>query len=562
MTGPAALERLRHGLAAHRAGRIDTATLLRVVTPDDLALLVDPPLALAPDEGLPATVLSRGSGSGRLVDAASWRASSDTDQDVASAGGVSGAPTKESSELVVLLCDRLDVGLLRHAHRFAAVVTVTEDATAHAVILARSAGLPLVQVAPGLAAGLRRESLGRQVAVDALHGALHVLRDGDRPGVGGAGHPPECDELLDVARRHTGLHVFANADTGREIGRARDRHATGFEPRLEHMLVAGDALLTVRAALFGAGPDRVHHLDRLESLVDESVVLAFNAAHGLPVYVRLLDPPSHEFAPAADDESGWAELAAHLGEPVDTVRARCAAAAETNPMLGLRGARLLLRDPELCRAQLRAFRKAAASTGATAHVTLPMVSSPEEVVALAAAVREVFAGHETGVRIGAMVETPRAALLAGYIAPHVDYLSFGTNDLTAQVFGLSRGDTVARVLQPYLEAGWYPHDPFVQLDPAVAELVRVCVDRARAANPAITFTVCGEQAGHDTAVALAAEIGIDAVAVGIADVPRLLLAAAVATTSGAHVGERVGERVGGRVDEDVVGEADPEERSA
>lgn len=476
-------------------------SLLRLDEPAIQAMTAD--RVAVDDPGMAAEVLSAGCASGRLAAMGLMpREFAEDGSDVAAG--------------LVLVSPRLSASLLGDCEGVSAIVTEREDPSSHAVIIARSRGIPVLRVDAESMLRLRSRH-GDLVTVDGTWGRI---LDGIHP-ILAVDQDQDVSDLVLYAAKAAPLAVYANADQPGEVGAGRSLHARGFEPRLEHALVARDALPKLRAALFAAPELRRPHLEALQVAIEDVVRETYTAARGLPVFMRLLDPPSHEFAPRTEEELD--HLAAVIGATIEDVRPRTASAREDNPMVGFRGARLLLADPDLCTAQLRAIRAAAHETGAAPHVTIPMVTSELEVLRLRALIADVF-GDEL-VRVGAMIETPRAALIADRIAPHVDYMSFGTNDLSAMTFGLSRGDAYERFLQDYLEEGIYEVDPFAQLDAAVMELIRICVTRARSTAPNMLFTICGEQAGDPRTIDLALELGLDAVAVPIAGIARSTLIA-------------------------------------
>jgi pyruvate,orthophosphate dikinase len=262
----------------------------------------------------------------------------------------------------------------------------------------------------------------------------------------------------------------------------------------------------------------------------------------LPITIRLLDPPLHEFLPHAEAE--MAEVAAALGTDVAAMRRRAAELAEANPMLGLRGCRLGIAFPEIYEMQARAIFEAAIAVARESglapipEIEIPLVGIRKELEITRAQVermaRAVFA--ETGTTIeytvGTMIELPRAALTAGSIAEVSDFFSFGTNDLTQTTFGLSRDDA-GKFLPSYVEQGILPKDPFVSLDvEGVGALMRLCVERGRATKPNLTIGICGEHGGDPASIALCEEIGLDYVSCSPYRVPVARLAAAQAALHG------------------------------
>jgi pyruvate,orthophosphate dikinase len=267
----------------------------------------------------------------------------------------------------------------------------------------------------------------------------------------------------------------------------------------------------------------------------------FEIMAGLPVTIRLLDPPLHEFLPQADHEIE--EVAEQMNANPDTLRARVAELKEFNPMLGHRGVRLLISYPEIAEMQARAIFEAATDVARrTGKAPIPEVMVPlvatrteldrvkERVVAVAEEVAK-----ETGVAIaysvGTMIELPRAALLAGEIAQSAEFFSFGTNDLTQTTFGISRDDA-ARFIGEYTAKGVFKSDPFISLDiEGVGELVRIGTERGRRARPGLKAGICGEHGGDPASIAFCEKINLDYVSCSPFRVPIARLAAAQASLS-------------------------------
>ncbi|GAN88579.1 putative PEP-binding protein [Komagataeibacter intermedius] len=259
---------------------------------------------------------------------------------------------------------------------------------------------------------------------------------------------------------------------------------------------------------------------------------------GLPVTVRLLDPPLHEFLPHAEAE--MAEVANALGKSVDDVRARCAALAETNPMLGHRGCRLGLTSPEIYAMQVRALIQAAVMVEKELgkpirpEIMIPLVATQAELATTRRAAEDEIArvlkeeGTNLNYYIGTMIELPRAALQADKIAEYADFFSFGTNDLTQTAFGLSRDDA-GSFLPYYVDHGLLPRDPFVSIDrDGVGALVRLGVERGRQTCPDLKLGICGEHGGDPDSIAFFDEVGLDYVSCSPFRVPVARLAAAQA----------------------------------
>jgi len=279
----------------------------------------------------------------------------------------------------------------------------------------------------------------------------------------------------------------------------------------------------------------------LEKLLPEQrsdFIELFEVMAGLPVTIRLLDPPLHEFLPHEEEE--FAEVAAAAGVEVDYLKRRAAELHEFNPMLGHRGCRLGVTYPEIYEMQARAIFEAAVAVAEKSgdapipEVMIPLVATRRELELMKnvvdQAAKAVFAdkGREISYFVGTMIELPRAALKAGEIAEVGQFFSFGTNDLTQTALGVSRDDA-ARFLGIYVDQGIYPKDPFVSLDvEGVGELIRIAAERGRATRPDIKLGICGEHGGDPASIAFCEEVGLDYVSASPYRVPIARLAAAQA----------------------------------
>ncbi|HMD47260.1 MAG TPA: putative PEP-binding protein, partial [Acidimicrobiales bacterium] len=374
------------------------------------------------------------------------------------------------------------------------------------------------------------------------------------------------------------LRVRANADTPTQAANAIERGAEGIGLcRTEHMFLGEDRLPVVRRMILAdTREEELEALEELRVVQRADFVDILTAMDGLPVTVRLLDPPLHEFLPSTHE---LAVKEATVGLTPEEQRLFDAARAwqEANPMLGTRGVRLGVVKPGLYAMQVRALIEAArdrlaAGGHPVVEVMIPLTVSREE-MALARgwveqAVAEVLAEAPTAkatkgkaprrkgdgsleVTIGTMIETPRAALVAGEIAEAAEFFSFGTNDLTQMTFGFSRDDVEGRMMAAYLELGLLARNPFETVDPAgVGELVRIGVARGRATRPDLKVGVCGEHGGDPESIATFYAAGLDYVSCSPFRVPVARLAAAQAVlgagTSANGAGRRAGEAHGAK----------------
>jgi len=343
--------------------------------------------------------------------------------------------------------------------------------------------------------------------------------------------------------------VRANADTPGDARVALKFGAEGIGLcRTEHMFFDENRIRAVREMIL-ADDERSRRaaLAKLLPMQRADFTELFEIMQGLPVTIRLLDPPLHEFLPHSEAEI--AEVAAVMGAPVKKLADRARELAEFNPMLGFRGCRLAVVYPEIAEMQARAIFEAAAAVAKRSRkkvqpeVMVPLIASKAELdlvkrsidAAAQAVARET--GAEIVYQVGTMIELPRATLLAGEIAETAEFFSFGTNDLTQTTFGISRDDA-ASFLGPYLARGLLAADPFVSLDRAgVGELVRIGVERGRARRRALKIGICGEHGGDPASVVFCHEVGLDYVSCSPFRVPIARLAAAQAALGKSAAGE-------------------------
>jgi pyruvate,orthophosphate dikinase len=339
------------------------------------------------------------------------------------------------------------------------------------------------------------------------------------------------------------MNVRTNADTPREAKVARDFGATGIGLcRTEHMFFEDDKILPMREMILAKDEEgRRVALAKLLPLQKKDFVGIFRAMDGLPVTVRLLDPPLHEFVP--HDEKGQKEMAEVMGISFKEVHERVEGLMESNPMLGLRGCRLGNLYPEITEMQTRAIIEAALELKAEGVKAMPEIMVPltgivDEFKAqkeiIKQTIQKVFAEKNDTIeyQIGTMIEIPRACLTADNIAKEADFFSFGTNDLTQMTFGYSRDD-VAKFLPMYIDKGFLKHDPFAVIDEVgVGPLVDMAVEKGRAAKPSLKCGICGEHGGDPTSVKFCHRVGLDYVSCSPYRVPIARLAAAQAVIEG------------------------------
>ena len=518
-------------------GRIDKPEAIRRVTPEQIDQLlhrgVDPNAAnevLA--KGLPA---SPGAATGRIT----------FDADKAEELGRMG-------ERVILVRPETAPDDIHGIVLAQGVLTSRGGMTCHAAIVARGMGKPCIVGCEALRIDLMRRELqvaGQTlreddvISIDGATGRVFLGQVGMvEPQLGG-----ETAELLGWADEVRRLGVMANADTPEDAERARSFGAGGVGLcRTEHMFMAQDRLPVVQEMILAdTEEDRRSALGRLLPMQEGDFYGILKAMQGLPVTIRLLDPPLHEFLPDVEELAVDIAVMRAKGEQgseayrrkSDLLR-KARALSEFNPMLGFRGCRLGLIYPEIYEMQARAVYQAAArllkeGVDARPEVMIPLVGDPKELEITRRMVVQVHGevqretGLELPLKVGTMLEIPRACLLAYDIAEHADFFSFGTNDLTQTTFGFSRDDAEAKFLTRYLEDKVLPQNPFAVLDQSgVGQLVELGVTRGRSRKPELKVGICGEHGGEPQSIAFCHRVGLNYVSCSPYRVPIARLAAA------------------------------------
>ncbi|GAB4260730.1 MAG: pyruvate, phosphate dikinase [Deferrisomatales bacterium] len=532
--GPAAV---RMAVDMGREGLISRQEAILRVRPPQLDELLHPmvdpdaersarPLA----KGLPA---GPGGAVGRIV------LTADKAQELGGAG-----------EHVVLVRTETSPEDVHGMHAAQAIVTAKGGMTSHAALVARGWGKTCVVGCGALEVDVKAGT----VTVDGK-----MLREGDRITVNGTRGlvyegelplivmDPEKNEVLasflqwcDELRR---LGVRTNADRPEDAAQARRFGAEGIGLcRTEHMFFGDERIRAMREMILAETPDaRARALEKLLPYQREDFKGIFRAMEGLPVTVRLLDPPLHEFVP--HDEQAIRELAQAMGKEVEAVRARVAQLQELNPMLGHRGCRLGISYPEVTRMQARAILEAAAElrregVDARPEIMVPLVGDVAEladqkriILEVAEQVRVEQGVDDLPFLVGTMIEVPRAALTAERIAEEAEFFSFGTNDLTQMTCGFSRDDA-GTFLPLYVDKGIYPRDPFQSIDQeGVGRLVSMGTEGGRQARAGLKVGVCGEHGGDPDSIAFFHRVGLDYVSCSPFRVPIARLAAAQAAVS-------------------------------
>jgi len=424
------------------------------------------------------------------------------------------------------------------------ILTSRGGMTSHAAVVARGMGKCCVSAANNLYIDYktRKMTINGKVFNEgdwlSLNGSTGNVYEGQIP-TQDAKLDEDFDELMQIAEKYSKMEVWTNADTPHDAEVARNFGAKGIGLcRTEHMFFEEDKIVSMREMILAKDEDgRRKALDKLLPLQKKDFYGIFKAMDGLPVTVRLLDPPLHEFVP--HDEKGQMEMAKVMGISYEDINERVESLMESNPMLGLRGCRLGNLYPEITEMQTRAIMEAAIELKnqgirAVPEIMVPLTGIVYEFKAqkdiIEKTIKEVFAEKNDSVdyKIGTMIEIPRAALTAHKIAKEADFFSFGTNDLTQMTFGYSRDD-VAKFLPMYVDKGILKHDPFAVIDEnGVGQLVNLAVQKGREGKESLKCGICGEHGGDPTSVKFCHSVGLDYVSCSPFRVPIARLAAAQA----------------------------------
>jgi pyruvate,orthophosphate dikinase len=451
----------------------------------------------------------------------------------------------QKGESVILVRIETSPEDIHGMHAARGVLTTRGGMTSHAAVVARGMGRPCVAGCGGitvdynnqyLSAGGVRIEAGQILTLDGATGEVFIGSVAMvEPQLSG-----DFATLMGWADQVRRLRVRANAETPLDAETARRFGAEGIGLcRTEHMFFDPERIGAVRQMIMAETEEgRRAALARLLPFQRKDFLDLFEIMAGLPVTIRLLDPPLHEFLPHSEYEI--AEVAASLGTEVEAMQRRMQELSEANPMLGHRGCRLGISFPEIYEMQARAIFEAAAEIGRKTHkapvpeIMIPLVATKRELEITRAMVdrvaQEVFAegGYHVIYSVGTMIELPRAALTADAIASVADFFSFGTNDLTQTTFGLSRDDA-GKFLPLYIEKGIFPKDPFVSIDPdGVGALVRIAAEKGRSVKPDIKLGICGEHGGDPSSIHFCESVGLDYVSCSPYRVPVARLAAAQA----------------------------------
>jgi pyruvate,orthophosphate dikinase len=522
---------LKIAVSLVQEGVIDQQEAVRRIEPASLDQLLHPTL----DPKAKTTILARGlpaspgAASGKVVFSA----------DEAESLAVRG-------EAVILVRIETSPEDIHGMHAAKGVVTTRGGMTSHAAVVARGMGRPCVAGAGDLRVDYQartmaaRTTLVKAGEIITIDGSTGEVMMGEvatiQPELSG-----DFAILMGWADGIRRLKIRANAETAVDARVARRFGAEGIGlSRTEHMFFEADRIGAMRRVIMAEDETgRRAGLAELLPIQRQDFAEIFRIMKGSPVTIRLLDPPLHEFLPKTEAE--FSEMARLTGKDVAAIRHRAVALHETNPMLGHRGCRLGITYPEIYEMQVAAIFEAAVAvvkeTGETVEpeIMVPLIATKKEFDILKRMIDRIGTevmereGVSLSYLVGTMIELPRAALLAGEIAETAEFFSFGTNDLTQTVFGLSRDDATS-FIGAYQRLGIFEHDPFVTLDVSgVGELVRIAFERGRTTRPGLKLGICGEHGGDPASIAFCDAVGLDYVSCSPYRVPIARLAAAQAT---------------------------------
>ena len=512
-------------------GLINKEEAIMRVGADQLDQLLHPMLDPKAEKKVIATGLpaSPGAAVGRAVfnaeDAESWAA---------------------KGEKVILIRNETSPEDIGGMHASQGVITARGGMTSHAAVVARGMGTPCVSGSHEIHIDYAKKTMTTDSGVVvkegdwvSLDGAKGQIIEGQVPTVKADTNSGNFGKLMSWVDEIRTLEVRANAETPKDAQTARDFGAQGIGlARTEHMFFDAERIPDMRAMILADNEEgRRAALDRLLPYQKQDFKDLFKIMEGLPVVIRLLDPPLHEFLPNTDAE--MQELANKMGMTLEKVKQRANSLHEANPMLGHRGCRLPITYPEICEMQTRAILEAALECDAEGIKVLPEIEVPltgskkeldivKNIIDTTA--EKIFAekGKKIKYEVGSMIELPRAALKADELAQSAEFFGFGTNDLTQTTLGMSRDDTGA-ILDEYRARGVYVADPFASIDvEGVGCLVKLACEKARCANPSIWLGVCGEHGGDPASIDFFQTCGMNYVSCSPYRVPVARLAAAQA----------------------------------
>ena len=472
----------------------------------------------------------------------------------ASPGAVSGKAVFTADEAVEMSEKGERVILVRHEtspedihgmHVSEGILTARGGMTSHAAVVARGMGKTCIVGAESIHVDYEREEFRTNDGIVVKKGELITLNGTTGEVFHGeiktipASISGEFEELMTWADDIRDMKVRVNADTPEDALQGRKFGAEGIGLcRTEHMFFKEERIPVVREMILSKTPDeREKALKKLLPMQKSDFKAIFEVMNGLPVNIRLLDPPLHEFLPKTDDE--FEKTSKEMGISIEEIKKRAEELQEVNPMLGLRGSRLGIAYPKIYEMQVKAIIEAACECkkeGIEVHpeIMLPLIADDRELMILKEMIDRIAAeiftltGVEVEYQVGTMIEVPRAALISNQLAQHAQYFSFGTNDLTQMTFGLSRDDA-GKFIGKYVEKGILKGDPFLHIDEnGVGQLIKLAIEKGNETRKGIKTGVCGEHGGDPRSISFFQKIGINYVSPSPFRVPIARLAAAQA----------------------------------
>lgn len=430
----------------------------------------------------------------------------------------------------ILFVGKLNNDILSHIKNIDGFVTLKEDPSSHAVIVANELGKPLILVSEVS----RQFHEAEPVSLDGYSGTLYEgLKNIQNPNL----ESGELKTLLFDCANSSQLRIRINADNASEMISASGWPVGGFDSRTEHMLLSERALMEFRKLLFSGDVEgECKALKNVEEFMLAHLTGLYQAAGRADIAVRLLDPPLHEFLP--EDKKILKKIAKELNWPLQRVLERQRDLKEANPMVGLRGVRLLITRPRILEMQIRSIFLAAGRVSLelkrniVPSITIPMVVDVNEIRFVKNFIEKQMpylkkiTGLSGRYRLGVMIETPRAVAQCHLIGKWVEYASFGTNDLTAQIFAFSRGDVFEKFLGHYLDQKILDFNPFAKLDIGVMEQVASGVGALKRSNPKIQIDMCGEHASDPEAIRFCLTTGFHSISVSLNKFPKTVMYAA------------------------------------
>ncbi len=428
------------------------------------------------------------------------------------------------------------------------ILTARGGMTSHAAVVARGIGKPCITGAQNLIINERQNALYFEGNNEVIYEGEVITINGSTgeifKGLLKTTEPSLSSEFLTIlqwAQQHKNMGVHANAETATDLQTALKFGAEGVGLcRTEHMFFNDKRITSIRKMILASNDnERIAALAELEPYQTDDFYELFEILAGKAITIRLLDPPLHEFLPHTMEEIN--KLAKTLNIADVDIQKRCSLLQEANPMLGHRGARLAITYPEIYAMQARAIFAAAfkileAGKELALEIMIPLIFSEKEVELLTKIIKDIY--HEVSVKhprhklqytVGAMIELPRAALIAHKIADKLDFFSFGTNDLTQTTFGISRDDA-AKFLESYKNEGILTADPFVTIDQeGVGTLLRIAIENSKNVNPKLKFGICGEHGGDTASIKFVYKLGMDYVSCSPYRIPTAIIAVAQST---------------------------------